>query len=377
MKKIKILFIITHLELGGAQNQLLLLIKNLNPCIYDIHLISGKKGYLKDDFLRIPYLKIKFIEELKREINPLWDLIALIKIYLYIKKKKFDIIHTHSPKAGILGRWAAFFAGIRNSLYTVHGWPFHKFMNPITYAVYLFLEKITAKITKKIIVVSKEDLFTGIKKVTYKNKFILIHYGIDVDLFRKLRTKRKYYDNSRGPVITVASLKPQKGLNYFLNMAKEITEAYPRIKFYIVGDGPLKNKIKKKIKTLSLQDKVYLMGWKKNILPIYEKASIFVLTSLWEGLPVALIEAISAGIPVIVTDTGGVKDIMCEDFGILVKLEEISTVGKVCKEVLQNYSSWNRIIESAEERFLWKYWSYRRMVKEMDSFYRNLFLCTS
>ena len=180
MKK-KILFIITHLELGGAQKQLLSLINNLDRDKYSLYLCAGNNGYLKKKFTNSHFLKVSFIAELVRRISPFNDFAAFFKLYFFIRRNRFDIVHTHSPKASILGRWAAYFAGVRNIVYTVHGWPFHDFQNPLIRCAYIFLEKLTAFITKKIIVVSSSGLREGInKKVSFAGKFVIIHYGLDI-----------------------------------------------------------------------------------------------------------------------------------------------------------------------------------------------------
>jgi len=364
----KILFIITHLELGGAQRELLLLIKNLDPKKYKLFLLAGDYGFLKEDFLKISHLKVYLIKELKREINIFYDIFAFIKIFLYIKKHKFDIIHTHSPKASFLGRWAAFFAGCKNIVYTVHGWPFHKFISPVSYYLYLFLEKLTAKITKKIIVVSKKDLNEG-KKITPISKLKLIHYGIETNIFEKVFKER----NSNNFIITVSSLKPQKGLKYFLNMAEEVLRVFTDIKFYILGDGPLRKKIKRLIKKKRLDKNVFLLGWQRDITYFYKKTIIFVLTSLWEGLPLSVIEAVISGIPLIVTNTGGVLDIVKnKKQGLVVEFKDIKNLGKICVEMLKNIDEWNRIIKKERERLNTEYWSYQRYIREIEMLYQKL-----
>jgi len=148
MKK-KILFVITYLELGGAQKQLLSIIKDIDPNKYSLYLFAGDRGYLKDKFKQIKNLNMQLSSRLNRRINPIVDFLAFWQLYSHIKKNKFDIVHLHSPKAGFLGRWAAYFAGVKNIVYTVHGWSFHKFMKKPFYEFCLFLEKITSKITKK------------------------------------------------------------------------------------------------------------------------------------------------------------------------------------------------------------------------------------
>jgi glycosyltransferase involved in cell wall biosynthesis len=367
----RILFIITHLELGGAQKQLLTLIRNLDHSRYRLYLCAGDYGYLKEEFLNLPNLKVKPIKELVRNINPLYDVIAFLKIYLYIKKNKFDIIHTHSPKASFLGRWAAFLAKTRNIIYTVHGWPFHKFMNPLSYHLYLYLERLTAKITKRIIVVSNADLAIGIKKkIAGPDKLFLIHYGVDIKLWEDIFLKRKQSLSSKNLVVNVSSLKPQKDLASFLEMVRLVLDKKSQLKFSIIGDGPLKRYIQKTIRKKGLQNHISLEGWNKDISPAFCQASLVVLTSLWEGLPLVIIEAVIAGIPVVVTDTGGVLDIV-ENLGngIVVGPKRIKELYQAVINILDNYNEWTRRIENHRKSSRLSYWSQERMIEETKKLY--------
>ncbi|MFH1768865.1 MAG: glycosyltransferase family 4 protein [Candidatus Omnitrophota bacterium] len=370
----KILFIITYLELGGAQKQLFYLIENLDRDKYSLYLCAGDSGYLKDKFTAIDYLKVHLIPELIRTINPLYDITAFFKLYSYIRKNKFDIVHTHSPKASILGRWAAYFAGVKSVVYTVHGWPFHNFMNPLAYHLYLTLEKLTAKITKKIVVVSKRDLREALdKKITRGKKLSLVHYGIDINYFSRIYLDRKKRSFDECLVVSVSALKRQKGLNYLLNIAGELKDKLPQIRFVIVGDGPLRGKIEKMIRKSGLTKKVVLKGWLDDLSSLYANASLFVLTSLWEGLPVSLIEAVAAGIPVLVTNTGGVSDIVKNNKqGRIVKLDDLSRLPLICEDMLDNIDSWTKTVEGEREHIVLDSWSEERMVKETEQIYKGM-----
>jgi len=369
-RKKKILFIITYLELGGAQKQLLSIIKNLDQSKYSLYLFTGDRGYLCGEFLKLSFLNIKSARELVRNINPLYDLIAFFKLFFYIKKNKFDIVHTHSPKASVLGRWAAYFAGTRNIIYTVHGWPFHRFMNPLIYYFYLFLERITAKITKKIIVVSKADLEVGIRKaVAPKSKFILVHYGIDAGKFDRVFREREELKPVNS-IVTIACLKPQKGLFYFLKMAEAFLKERPDLKFLIIGDGPLRNEITRRIKLTGLERRVILKGWVDDAAVLIKESLLVISTSLWEGLPLAAIEAVISGVPVVATNTGGILDIVENNKqGRVVEPANTFEIKSACWDILENYDEWSRIIRQNRQGLNLSYWSSERMLKETDSIY--------
>lgn len=370
-RKKKILFIITYLELGGAQKQLLSIVKNIDRNKYSIYLCSGSNGYLKNEFINISFFKIKLIEELVRDINPVYDLISFIKLYFYIRRNRFDIVHTHSPKASILGRWAACLAGVKNIIYTAHGWAFHESMNPLLSKIYIFLEKITASITKKIIVVSSAGLHEAVKrKVASRNKFVIIHYGVDTKWADSIFLERKANPPASSIVTNISCLKTQKGLSYFLAAAKLILNKRADAKFSIVGDGPLRKKISNEIDKLKLTKYVFLERWMEDVTTVFSRTSVLIITSLWEGLPLAVIEAVMTGVPVIATDTGGILDIIDNyNNGIIVKCKDVEAMAVAVLDVINNYGQWYEKVILSRENLDVAYWSEEAMTKRIEKVY--------
>ncbi len=373
MKK-KILFIITHPELGGAQKQLLSIIENLDKVEYSSYLCTGDSGYIKSRFESSGSLSIFFLPELVRRISPRNDMIAFVRLYFFIRRNKFDIVHTHSPKASILGRWAAFFAGARNIVYTVHGWPFHDLLNPILKQLYIFLEKITALITKKIIVVSSSDLRKALKnRVSSTDKFVIIHYGIDIQWAERIFLKRKTIPPANNLIINISCLKPQKGLSSFLDTAEIILRKIGDARFSIIGDGPLHEKIKQEIEKRELKKEVVLEGWRDDTAGALSSASVMVLTSLWEGLPLAVIEAVISGVPVVATDTGGLLDIIQDNNnGIIIQRKDAQSIAGAAISIMDNYNSWYRKVMAAREQLDLEYWSDKRMARLTERVYQEV-----
>jgi len=373
MKK-KILFIITHLELGGAQKQLLSLIENLDRDKYSLYLCAGDDGYFKSKFKAVAFLKVYFVPELVRRISPLNDLIAFVKLYFFIRKNGFDIVHTHSPKASILGRWAAYLAGVKSIIYTAHGWPFHDQLNPLLAKLYILLEKITALITKKIIVVSSSDLGKALKnKVSSTDKCVIIHYGVDIKWAEQIFLKRKTSPPAINLIINISCLKPQKGLSYFLDVAEIILRKRGDARFSIIGDGPLNEKIKQEIEKRKLKKEVALEGWKDDTAGALSRASVMVITSLWEGLPLAVIEAVISGVPVVATDTGGVLDILKDNNnGIILQRKDIQSIADATISIIDNYNSWYKKVMATRGQLDLEYWSDRRMARSTERVYREV-----
>jgi len=160
--KIKVCHIITKLELGGAQKNTLYTVSNLDKEKFDVFLISGEGGILDDEAKKQNFKKY-FLKNLVREISPLNDLLALIKIFKILRKEKPDIIHTHSSKAGIIGRIAGFLSGVKIIIHTYHGFGFNEHQRYLVKKFYIFIEKLVSFITDYFIFVSYDNLETAKK----------------------------------------------------------------------------------------------------------------------------------------------------------------------------------------------------------------------
>jgi glycosyltransferase involved in cell wall biosynthesis len=324
MPKINLLYVITKLELGGAQKQLLSLIAGLDKSRYSVVLFTAHQGLLLQEAASIPGVRVRASRFLERPVNPLKDLIAFFEIYWFIREQKFHIVHTHSSKAGILGRLAARLAKAACIIHTVHGWPFNDYQPGFVRFIYISLERICARFSDRIVVVSRFDQQKGCAQNIGRGElYRLIRYGIDYDKFRP--QGEDFRSKSRGSlgihndellVGMIACFKPQKNPLDFIRIAAlvrgcSIAEQLPyKIKFLLVGDGVLRSRIEKKIGESKLKDQVILTGWRFDMPELFSALDILVLTSLWEGLPVVVLEAMRSEVPVVVTHTGGVAEVV-------------------------------------------------------------------
>lgn len=311
MPKIKVAQIITKLELGGAQKTTLSLLRHLDRKRYCPYLITAPGGYLKEEASSISQLNIFFVDTLLRDINIFKDLVSFFKIRKYLKQQGINIVHTHSSKAGIIGRWAARCAGVKLIFHTVHGWPFYIEAKTALKLAYKVLEKITALITTRLVVVSDKDLKEGLRTVNKsRDKYIKIPYGIEIKDFTV-----KMDSGSRGKVVKVgfiACYKPQKAPMDFLKVVKKIAGAEKDIEFISAGDGALKPEVMREAAKLGLDKRIQFLGWQPDIAAVLEKLDIILLTSHWEGLPVVIIESLALGIPVVATEVGGVPELVTD-----------------------------------------------------------------
>jgi len=332
MKKIKLIHIITKLELGGAQRNTLYTVKKISQDEnFDVVLVSGKGGILDNEASEIPTVKFIPLTYLVREINPLKDLAALFEILAVLIKEKPDIIHTHSSKAGILGRLAGAFYNFLSPgqktkiIHTYHGFGFTPQQNPIIRRIFVLLEKITSAFSDKLIFVSEANRQTAVSlKFADHTRHITIRSGVDLNFFKnfnlsdaeKLQIKSKYNIlPDEKVVLTIGPFKKQKNLADFIKVASEIKRRSIKAKFIIVGDGESKKELETLAEELGVKKEIIFAGWitsKKDLAALLKISNVFLMTSLWEGLPRSMIEAIASGVPVCANAVDGIQDIITD-----------------------------------------------------------------
>ncbi|MDD5154967.1 MAG: glycosyltransferase family 4 protein [Candidatus Omnitrophica bacterium] len=341
MRKINLLYVITKLELGGAQKQLLSLISRIDKEKFNVSLFTAHEGILVQEASAIADLTLAKSRYLERAVNPVKDFLALVEIFVFIKRKKIDIVHTHSSKAGVLGRLAARFARTRIILHTVHGWSFNDCQPALKKNFFICLERLIADFTDKLIVVSRSDMYRGLKLgIGSDKKYTLIRYGIDEPGSPpgegNIKEELGISPDDR-VVAMVACLKPQKSPQDFIRAASLTVREFPGVKFILAGDGILRRCTEDLLNKLNLKGKVILLGWRRDIPRILSIADVLVLTSLWEGLPIAALEGMSCGKPVIATDTGGIAEVIRDgETGFLVKPRDAKTISERLTALLRD-----------------------------------------
>jgi glycosyltransferase involved in cell wall biosynthesis len=377
--RINILYVITKLELGGAQKQLLGLVRELDRERFNPYIISGCAGPLIDEAERAVGDNLIRCRMLERPIRPLKDALTLFYIYRFIKDHDIDIVHTHSSKAGILGRLAARLAGVKAIVHTVHGWSFHGFQFRPAYYLYLFLEKVCAYFSSAIIVVSQCDKMRGLRSgIGTPGKYRLIRYYIERDEFGDkacaLRLRRDLGLSPSDLIVgTVACLKPQKSPLDFVRVAADVLKAVPRAKFVLVGDGVLRERVSALISNLGLEKDIVLTGWRRDIPAVMSCFDVFVLTSLWEGLPIVVLEAMASFLPVVATDTGGIKEVVRHgETGYLVAPKDACALGRRLKELLSDTGLRERFSRNAGSNFNFGEYSLSSMSAKTTDLYSEL-----
>jgi glycosyltransferase involved in cell wall biosynthesis len=229
-----------------------------------------------------------------------------------MQRARYTIIHTHSSKAGILGRWAARLAGIPIIVHTVHGWGHHDRQHPLMRNTYILLERLTQRFTDRLTVDSPRNAERGLTDgIATSEKYITIRCGIELERFwepiRPREVMRAELSIPSGaPVVgTVTRLSPQKAPLDFVEAAAQVAAARPDVHFVAVGGGPLRARVEARIAALSLADRFHLTGLRRDVSDLMHSFDIFALSSLWEGLPRVLPQAMAAGLAIVATAVDG------------------------------------------------------------------------
>jgi glycosyltransferase involved in cell wall biosynthesis len=345
MEKIHHLTIITKLELGGAQQVALYTLEHLPPAKYARYLIAGEGGLLDAAARAIPQAEVHLWKSLKHPIRPLHDLWTCWRLAQFMRQHKIQIVHTHSSKAGLLGRLAARWAGVPLVFHTVHGWPFHEYQQPWLRKLYVVLERLAARWTTGLIAVSQATREKGLQHgIGRAEQYTVIFPGSDLSAFKPgTLAERKTIRAELGlpvqaPVVgMVACFKPQKAPLDFIQAAGLLHQTLPEVKFVLVGDGPLRNRIEAEIAARGLRETVILLGWRNDIARIMRALDVFSLSSLWEGLPCVFAQALASGLPVVATRVEGAPEIIQENkTGCLVAPGKPGEMAERLKTLLQN-----------------------------------------
>lgn len=309
---------LTKLELGGAQKICLALLDGVPEDTLSSGLISGTEGPLVEQAKQ--YDNVYLMDSLRREVGiktVLSEFLAFFKMISYMRrmKKKHPrvVIHTHSTKAGLMGRWAALFAGIKKRVHTVHGFGFHPHQSKLGYAINVTLEYITSLITTHYVCVSKKDQETG---ATYFPRFLqkssIIRAAVDWDTFY-LATKAPTSDAFIYG--TISCFKPQKNIFDLLKAFTHVKQKHPdkRIMLHIIGDGAQRPQIETWIQTHNMKKYIKLLGWQDDVSGWLKMWDAFVMSSLWEGLPCSIIEARLRRLPVVSYKISGIPEVISHD----------------------------------------------------------------
>lgn len=379
----KVLQVITELAIGGAQEHMIYLCDLLDKKRFHITVLSGIHTASKSDYreeIMKKNIKLISLPQLVREINPFFDLVVLFKMWVYIKKEKYDIVHTNSSKAGILGRVAARLAHVPVIVHTVHGWAHHEYMSKWRRRLYVILERIAEKQSTKIVAVSELNIKKALNDhIGHRSKYQLIRSGIDLKKFYRMKInvdeeKRRWNIPPQEKVVgSVTRLFDEKSPGDFIRMANEVLKSNHKVSFLLIGDGPLRKEIEATIVDYKISEKVLLMGFQSDIPELLSIMDVFVLTSITEGSPRVLPQAMVMGVPIVATRVGGVPETVKDGVnGFLVPPKDFHALAQRTLQLIENPSLAKRMGE-AGKKMVYPEFCVKEMVKKTEELYEDLF----
>ena len=375
---IKIVRIIARLNIGGPAINVVLLSEGLKDDGFETTLITGRVEESEGDmsyFALEKGINPVIVNELARSISPIKDIKALCKIYRIIRKEQPDIVHTHTAKAGVVGRMAAILAGVPVKVHTFHGHVFEGYFSGPATKVFIAIERFLGRFTDKVVAVSNsvENDVSMRYNIVSKDKVAVIQLGFELEKFfeadkNKGRLRQELGLGSDVLLIgIVGRLVPVKNHKMFLDVVKKVPA-----KFIIVGDGELRQELENYAAELGIRDKVVFLGWRRDLENIYVDLDVVCLTSLNEGTPVSLIEAMASARPVLATDVGGVRDIVKNnENGLLVQSNDVDGFNKALLSMLEDREKRLEMGRYGRE-FVNENFRKERLIKDTENLYKSL-----
>jgi len=375
----KIVRIIARLNIGGPARNAVLLSKGFstrfarsNNICYETVLVCGEVAKGEGDMMYLAAekgIKPVVIKELGRELSWRDDWTAFWKIYKVIQREKPDIIHTHTAKAGALGRFAGILYGKAILVHTFHGHVLHSYFGKIKTIFFIWVERFLGLFTDKIITVSEalKSELSEKYRIAPEGKFSVIELGFDLEGLLGLAPRENSGTVNVGIVGRLVPVKNHKML--FRACRAGLNLPY---RIIVIGDGELRGELERYAEELGIKDRVEFKGWIKDLKAIYEELDIVALTSLNEGTPVSLIEAMAAGRPVVATKVGGVPDIVQDGKnGYLVKSVDMPGFSQKLMDLIENAEKRRKFGESGREMIKSRF-SKERLIKDTERLYNTI-----
>ena len=381
--------VITRLNIGGPSIQAVRLTTALEAHGFTTALLHGRLGAGEGDmsYLIPPGTDTRYLATLCRPLSPLDDVRTLLRLYREFRALRPLIVHTHMAKAGMLGRVAAAAYNLTRGsaprarvIHTYHGHVLDGYFGRAATALFIGIERMLARISDRIIAIS--PAIRGELLTTYRigraDQYEVVPLGFDlapfaaVDDRARQEARRALGVPAEALVIsTVGRLTAIKQHRLFLDTVKRVVDAEPRAIALIAGDGELRGDLDAHAAALGISDRVRMLGWRRDLATIYAATDVFLLTSRNEGTPVALIEAMAAGVPGVSTDVGGVGDVMGGDTGRMAPFGDAAGLASAIVELLSDPALRAQLGARARARVLTHY-DLGRLVGDIAALYRTL-----
>ena len=384
--RVKILRVIARLNMGGPALHVAYLTAGLKERGYDTTLVAGSLARGEDSRAFVAEglgVAVVRIDELGREISPLRDLRAAVRLARLIRRERPQILHTHTAKAGTVARVAALMAGRRRPpivVHTFHGHVLRGYFGPLRSRFFRLLERWLAAHTTALIAVSpqvRDDLVA--LGVAPRERFAVIRLGIElderIDLAQNGRAESRRYLGIRDARFAVGWI----GRMTAVKRTDDILVAFKRLRddgvdacLCLVGDGPDRPHLEQRAHELGVIRDTLFLGYQEDVSPFYAAFDALILPSGNEGTPVSAIEALAAGRPVVATRVGGVPDVVRDgEDGFLVDAGATDDLAERLERLARDPELRKRMGEAGRSRVLPRY-AVDRLVADVDRLYRTL-----
>jgi len=381
-RRIRVLRLFSRLNIGGPAIHVILTTAGLDPKRYDSLLVVGREEDREGNFLNLAEAKgipLRIIPTFGRRIDPLRDLITLVSLFRLMRRERPDIVHTHTAKAGALGRVAARLAGVPVVVHTFHGSVFDGYFGPSVARFFQWIERILALGTDTIVAVSERvaaDLAE--RKIAPRKKIEVVPLGLELGRFQDVQQRRGELRRELGVpprarlVGSVGRLVAIKDLGTLLRSMVQLSATQPDAILLVVGDGPDRPALEMEAERLGLGSRARFLGFRDDLERIYADLDVAVNCSLNEGTPVALIEAMASGVPVLATAVGGTPDLL--DEGRLGRLVPPGDPNALARALAESLSGGDDSAEKAAfaRRSVLQRFSLERLLGDLDRLYLRL-----
>ncbi len=369
MEKARILLLITKADVGGAQIHVLELLSRLKDQ-YHFIVAAGEEDFLTAQ-VRQQGIEVRVLKHLKRTIRLKQDRQAYMECVALIRELKPDLLHTHSSKAGVIGRLAAWRTGV-TSLFTAHGWAFTEGAPAVQRLYGLLIESFLCRLAGSVITISDYDYKLAARyHVGWPERRHLIRNGVSeapVEL-QSREAADKPLENAPVQLLAIGRLSPVKNHSMLLEALSLLKCPFEA---QIIGEGECHMQLSREIKSLNLSDKVRLLGEVTELAAYLESAELFVLSSSYEGLPLSVLEAMSSGLAVVATDVGGVKEaVLNHKTGLLSPRSDAAALAANIEKLARDPHLRRQYGEQGRAHYKQSFTA-DRMVAELDTLYTRL-----
>ncbi|MGA2183678.1 MAG: glycosyltransferase family 4 protein [Bryobacteraceae bacterium] len=356
----RLLLLITRAELGGGQTHVLDLLRGFRER-FDVELGTGERGFLTEAAAQMG-IRWHLLPHLVQPMNPWRDARALLECHRLIRAVRPDIVHTHTSKAGVIGRAAAHLAGVP-SVFTAHTWCFAEATSWKWKAVGIPLEWMAARCASRIITVSDANRTLALRHhITGPEKLVTVHNGI-ADCPHRARPA----SGAPPRIVMVARFSEQKAQSLLIDAVAGIRQPFHLL---LVGDGPARPAVEAQVEQHGLGHRVEFAGNRLDVPEILAASHIFALFTKWEGFPISILEAMRAGLPVVASDVNGVREAVSDgSTGFAVPPGDVAAFRQRLELLLQDASLRERMGAASRRRFVQEF-TVGRMLQRVAEVYR-------